>query len=226
MNAYRIRRGDAAYGSPRRYRAALRLMRRYLKPAGGPYSIWTSSTLGWGPHRGIRRTMLHLGVKMFSADPGSRIRVMSQADNAGVIFTLKVVESVPRGTVDTSYGYIYPTTGPCKDDYPNIIEFISKAGQTVKLQEAAALSFQSAEREVGPIKLTGSWRSCATQTQLYAEDSKRYADPAVAGHPRAICIDVDTGVISHAIDTALTARGWHQSRPASESWHWSYWETR
>jgi hypothetical protein len=125
--------------------------------------------------------------------------------------------------------------GPCRDDYPNIRIYDQppKGGSPVKLQAAALRAFQRAERDYGKatkrpagwraIGLTGSWRSCAYQAELYRRDSKRYANPAVTGHTRGIAIDVSTSQPNQdIIARCLRRNGWTQTRPDDESWHWSY----
>ena len=125
--------------------------------------------------------------------------------------------------------------GPCQDDYDNmqIYDQPPEGSSPIKLQEAALLAFRAAERAYGeatgrpkgdrPIKLTGSWRSCAHQAELFAGDSKRFADPDVTGHCRGIAIDVSTAVPNQdIIAQCLSDSGWTQTRPDDEPWHWSY----
>ena len=124
----------------------------------------------------------------------------------------------------TKYGPIHAVTGPCNDSYQNIVLWHTNGGVTVKLQKPAMDSFRIASLKCKGIPLTGSWRSCAYQTELYASDSNRYANPAGTGHTRGLCIDVSTALPARklrAIHKALTAGGWHQAR-SDESWHWSF----
>jgi hypothetical protein len=114
--------------------------------------------------------------------------------------------------------------GPCRDNYFRIV-IHDEQGQIVKLQRAAWESFAAAESYLGfQIVLTGSWRSCAYQRELYAKDHARYAPPDKTAHCRGLAIDVSTALPPHhqtAIRSALTARGWHQARP-DEPWHYSF----
>lgn len=128
--------------------------------------------------------------------------------------------------------------GACKDDYPNIELYDQppKGGSPVKLQAAALRAFRNAEQDFAPrywskkrraegrpIVLTGSWRSCAYQAELYDRDSSRYADPDVTGHTRGIAIDVSTAQPRQGrIKRVLKKNGWTQTRPDDEPWHWSY----
>jgi hypothetical protein len=131
--------------------------------------------------------------------------------------------------------------GSCVDNYPNveIYDQPPAGGSPVKLQRPALRAFRKAEREyaklsgwspgrirrVGgrPIVLTGSWRSCAYQRELYNRDSSRYAHPDVTGHCRGIAIDVSTAQLNQTlIARALYRSGWRRVRPDDEPWHWSY----
>ena len=114
--------------------------------------------------------------------------------------------------------------GPCRDNYHRIV-VNSDRGQIVKLQRAAWESFHDAEIHLGlQIGLTGSWRSCAYQRELYAQDPARFAPPDKTAHPRGLAVDVSQAMPParlSAIDDALRRRGWHQAR-ADEPWHYSY----
>jgi len=126
--------------------------------------------------------------------------------------------------LQTKYGPIHDVSGPCKDNYTNIKLFHTGNGQTVKLQAPALISYQEAAKKVKGIPLTGSWRSCKYQTELYASDSSRYANPAGTGHTRGLCIDVSTAQSAYKltrIHRALLARDWHQAR-SDEPWHYSF----
>jgi hypothetical protein len=116
--------------------------------------------------------------------------------------------------------------GPCRDDYERIKSFQNRAGQIVTLQEAARDSFLDAERKLGfAIVLTGSIRTCERQAELYRSDPQRFADPAKTGHTRGLAIDVSTNLSwlkRRRIKWALANRGWHQSRPTDEPWHYSF----
>jgi hypothetical protein len=130
--------------------------------------------------------------------------------------------------------------GVCEDDYPNIRIYDQppKGGSPVKLQASALRAFQNAEKDYAracgwsdkrikreggrPIPLTGSWRSCAYQAELYRKDSHRYASPNGTGHTRGMCIDVSTlAPNQEKIRRALVKNGWKQAR-SDEPWHYSY----
>ncbi|MGH2634560.1 MAG: hypothetical protein ACRDHU_00170 [Actinomycetota bacterium] len=125
--------------------------------------------------------------------------------------------------------------GPCRDDYDNIEVYDQppEGGSPIKLQKAALEAFRGAERAYGVatdrpsgerrIQLTGSWRSCSYQRELFAKDPARYADPDVTGHTRGIAIDVSTAVPNpELIARCLRENGWTRTRPDDEPWHWSY----
>jgi hypothetical protein len=93
-------------------------------------------------------------------------------------------------------------------------------------KEFAKRSGWSAERikKTGgrSILLTGSWRSCELQAQLYAGDSKRFASPNGTLHTQGLAIDVSTAMPdfdkAHA---ALAHVGWTRAR-SDEPWHHSW----
>lgn len=145
---------------------------------------------------------------------------------------------------ETPYGPIY-AGGPCEDSYDNLVVYDQPpaGGAPIILQQPAVRSFRAAEnayakvawrpgmprtqrRKNGtrfrPIILTGSHRSCATQTRLYASDSKRYAPPSATLHPRGLAIDVHTAYLNRAVHRILADHGWRQSRPIDEPWHASF----
>jgi len=146
---------------------------------------------------------------------------------------------LPMSDIKTPYGVIH-YGGVCKDDYANIVLYDQppKGGSPVKLQAPAMRAFKAAQkryakatgwsderikREGGRvIALTGSWRSCAYQAQLYASDHNRYANPNVTAHCRGLAIDVSTSAPNQTkIRAALKAEGWKQVR-SDEPWHYSY----
>ena len=124
----------------------------------------------------------------------------------------------------TAFGVVH-SGGSCCDDYRNIELYHRKDGSTVKLQRPAMRSFKEAEEKVGRlIPLTGSWRSCAYQAQLYNSDHDRYAPAASSLHYRALAIDVSTStssLLQRKIHRALMNRGWFQARD-DEGWHYSF----
>lgn len=140
-------------------------------------------------------------------------------------------------TTKTEYGPIRHG-GSCFDHYRNIVEQDGR-----RLQAPAMRALREAERRLfkrkhpvrskfprnknarEPIILTGSWRSCDLQRQLYASDSSRYADPDKTLHTRGLAIDVHTGHLDDDVLAVLRATGWKRSRPDDEPWHHSYWLT-
>jgi hypothetical protein len=118
--------------------------------------------------------------------------------------------------------------GRCKDDYARIRLYDQppQGGSPIKLQAAALASFKAAEKAVGfTIVLTGSWRACSYQRELYAADESRYAPPDKTAHCRGLAVDVSTALSApkqKKLCAALLARGWHQARPTDEPWHYSF----
>jgi len=107
-------------------------------------------------------------------------------------------------------------------------------GSPVKLQGPAMRAFKAAEVRYGKrtgrmwraIPLTGSWRSCSLQTQLYRSNTTRYANPDGSLHCRGLAIDVSTASPNQAIIVAcLKAEGWHRFSPDREPWHHSFFRT-
>lgn len=141
----------------------------------------------------------------------------------------------------TPYGLLhYPAICPA-DGLPNLETYDQDGGRGVIVLQRAAMrglwaaqviyarrSGWSAERiertpKGRPIRvLPGSYRTCATQAKLHASDPQRFADPAVSGHPRGICIDVDQSQPNLTkVNLALRTVGWRQVRPTDEPWHYS-----
>lgn len=129
----------------------------------------------------------------------------------------------------TPYGVIF-YGGTCRDDYPNMALYDQPpaGGSPIKLQKPAMLSFKEAQQRLGKgkyIYLTGSWRSCAFQRELYNRDPRRYASPEGTLHTRGLAIDVSMNqswLKRRNIKRILTNLGWKQARP-DEPWHYSYW---
>ena len=123
----------------------------------------------------------------------------------------------------TKYGRVYRLVGGCKDNYSNIVEK-DRVGYTLKLQRPAMRSLMAVEKKLGrQVKLTGSFRSCAFQLQLWQSDPNRYAHPSVGLHTQALAIDVSTAQGDQdRIRYLLKKNGWTQSRPDDEPWHYSY----
>lgn len=124
----------------------------------------------------------------------------------------------------TRYGRVYHSS-VCKDNWPNIVER-QRAGYTLKLQSPALKSYLAAEKAIGfKITLTGSWRSCAYQSELYRSDPNRYANPNTTLHTQGLAIDVSMNLSAAQlakVHKALNWRGWVQARPDDEPWHYSY----
>jgi hypothetical protein len=145
---------------------------------------------------------------------------------------------------DTKYGPVFRST-QCKDDHSNIVD-ASIGGEraiggteTYKLQKPAVESLRAVADVMGrrfpwrrvkrPVKVTGTWRACAYQAQLYFSDPKRYAHPNTTLHTQGLAIDVDTHWLGsltafqlRRFRRAMAENGWSQSRPDDEPWHWSY----
>lgn len=144
-------------------------------------------------------------------------------------------EHIPHGTIQTPYGPIYPTVGPCRDDYLNIRTRTTPSGTILKLQLPAIRAWERAELRNGrkypwrkhrtpkAIPVTGTWRSCAEQTQLHNDDPQRYADPNGSRHCRGLAGDVNTAFLTRRVKRCLAREGFHMPR-ADEPWHWSYYE--
>jgi LAS superfamily LD-carboxypeptidase LdcB len=129
-------------------------------------------------------------------------------------------------TIPTQYGPIHYQNRFCKDDYANMQLFNQGGGVVIKLQDPALESFRACSKKLGfAILVTGTWRSCAYQSELNANDpTGRYADPRVTAHCKGLAIDVSQAqrtTILAKIHTALLAHGWHQVR-SDEPWHYSY----
>lgn len=122
----------------------------------------------------------------------------------------------------TRWGVVY-RADVCRDDWGNIVEKV-RDGYRLKLQRPALKSYRAAEAAIGrEIVLTGSWRACSTQAALYKQDPNRFAHPNSTLHTQGLAIDVSTAQPDQArIREVLTRRGWHQSRPVDEPWHYSF----
>jgi hypothetical protein len=117
--------------------------------------------------------------------------------------------------------------GKCRDDYKRIVTkgYGTNRHLHVTLQAAAMESFLEACGAVNPIVLTGSWRSCKQQTDLWRSDSQRFAAPYTTAHCRGLAIDVSTAITAkrdEEVRHALLRRSWHQVRPDDEPWHYSF----
>lgn len=137
-------------------------------------------------------------------------------------------------SIKTPRGIVY-YGGACRDHYPNFETYDQPGNHTVlTLQRPAMKAFRAAEERYQAktnkskfiLVLSGTNRSCATQTALYRSDTSRYAPPQYTGHTRGLAIDVDQrqGLANlRMIYTALLNEGWKKARPTDEPWHLSYW---
>lgn len=148
------------------------------------------------------------------------------------------------------WGTVYRSE-TCKDDHNNMTVYDQppRGGATITLQGPAVKSFKDAEdafyrktsgtnwrpglppkfeRKDGtlfrPIYLTGSIRSCELQKRLFASDDQRFANPDSTLHTQGLAIDVHMVWLGKfpIIRALLKARGWGQSRPDDEPWHFSF----
>lgn len=242
MARYRWAPNGAAYGPPRGLAATVLKVRETCKRDGPDYQFKPPND-GYGSQyhtitpfllavtQGLRRASVLDLCKVATSTKGPT--------KLGHVYLIRKVPEEPKPTYPTTPVYDgMPSTqraflvgtgliyigGPCKDDYGNI-ESATILGQSVKLQKPAMDSYIAAANEVGGIKLSGSWRSCAAQTAYYNSDHNRYAPPDQTYHCRALAIDVDTNQFPEKqaqIHAALSKRGWFQARPSDEPWHWSY----
>ena len=140
-------------------------------------------------------------------------------------------------TIRTKYGPAH-NDDRCRDDWPNMTT-AKVCGQAVHLQGSAVRAYREACREFArrsgwtparvkrtggrPILLTGSWRSCELQRDLWEGDPDRFADPDGSLHPQGLAIDVST--LQRDFDKAhasLAHVGWERARAADEPWHHSW----
>ena len=136
----------------------------------------------------------------------------------------------------TKYGIVYRST-TCKDDWPNM-RTMKVCGQQLHMQLPAIRAYRQAcvlfaeksgwtdkriKHEGGrAILLTGSWRSCRLQAQLYASDSSRFASPNGTLHTQGLAIDVSTALADFGkAHAALEEIGWTRAR-SDEPWHHSW----
>lgn len=124
---------------------------------------------------------------------------------------------------ESAYGPVFKDD-TCRDNYRNIVLFHAGGGLVVKLQAPALASYRKVCEIMGhPIPLTGSWRSCAYQTELHRSDPARYADPTVTLHCPGLAIDVSTAYARFdRASKLLQQHGWHRARPDDEPWHHSF----
>lgn len=139
-------------------------------------------------------------------------------------------------TVKTKFGPAHRSS-TCRDNWPNIVT-VKVCGQQLHMQRCAIRAYREAcrvfARNTGwsdarikktggrPILLTGSWRSCALQTELHDRDPSRFASPDGSLHPQGLAIDVSTAAPDFdKAHRALAVVGWRRAR-ADEPWHHSW----
>lgn len=142
--------------------------------------------------------------------------------------------SVSRQQTET--GIVYRSSS-CKDDWPNM-RTMKVCGQQLHMQLPAIRAYRLACVEFAKrsgwtaarikrtggrtILLTGSWRSCELQRQLYASDSDRFASPNGTLHTQGLAIDVSTVLADFGkAHAALEEIGWTRAR-SDEPWHHSW----
>ncbi|MGH2595789.1 MAG: hypothetical protein ACRDH7_07475 [Actinomycetota bacterium] len=170
-----------------------------------------------GPYR-PRKEAIHRAVTRFDHEdnPGLTIFISNRA-HKGVRAQLI--------RVNQPFGPIFHTTGPCKDNYPNIVVDHNAAGQLVKLQRCSMLAYHEAERLNGkPITITGEgWRSCSQQSALYHSDPGRFANPDDSRHCRGLAIDVTNtpANLTTKAKASLESVGFCQG-VSGEPWHFAF----
>jgi hypothetical protein len=222
VRAYKIRRPNDTWGPPifdeEFYDQSVH---KRMSKIDGPVHLSIDGD-PFGPYVSRGTGTTRLLNKSHDGKAGDWYRLWNK-DKKGV--TTRIVDA------KRNYGNIFPTTGPCKDDYPNIKVAHNMAGQLVKLQEPALLSYLDAERINGhAIQLTGypfgGWRSCEIQSQLYRSDPGRFADPDGSRHCRGLAIDVyySSSNLTAKARAALVSLGWNFA-VSGEPWHCSYIES-
>lgn len=191
---------------------------RRLRSFLGPFHIREQGGQ-YGPYRKREEAVHRAVTRLTAGEQGFQLWV-ANASNKGV--RARVID------VENPWGPIYHTTGPCRDDYPNIKVWHNRAGQLVKMQEPALEAYAEAERLNGKaILITGmAWRSCSQQWDLYNSDPGRFANPNTSRHCRGLAMDVaytSTNLTSKARD-ALVAVGFNFA-VAGEPWHASFIES-
>lgn len=140
------------------------------------------------------------------------------------------------GNFNTKYGVITTRNPGRKNPPPNLRTYAQTASRYVKLQGPALRAFKAAELRITPrrmkrkgkvrhILITGSgYRSYALQSDLYAQEPGRFANPDGSLHVEALAVDVDQNqgyFRLRAIRRALEAEGWHYG-VSGEPWHASF----
>lgn len=192
--------------------------RKRLKPFLGDLRLDTPGELP-GPFR-KRDDAITRGVRQVTTQKAPGLTVFISNEQGKGVRAHVVASKHP-------FGEIFHTSGPCKDDYPNMVNDHNAAGQIVRLQKPAMLAYHEAERLNGrPIKITGEgFRSCALQADLYRSNPGRFADPDFSRHCRGLALDVENTPenLTSKAKASLEAVGFNFA-VAGEPWHCSYLE--
>lgn len=181
----RFQTGDKPWGDislPQEWRAE---WRKRLKPFLGPFHLREQGDQ-FGPWLTRTEAIHRATVRMdHQTYPGLTVYIENKRRKG-------VRAHMLGANPEEAFGRVYHTTGPCRDDYPNIVIRHNAAGQIVKMQESAYLAYRMAEEMNGkPIRITGeAWRSCSQQTALYYSDPGRFAHPSESRHCRGLAMDV------------------------------------
>lgn len=195
--------------------------RKRLRPFRGELRLDSPGEVLPGPFRKRDDAITRAVKKITGAhDPGLTVFV-SNARQKGV--RAHVVDA------EHPFGSVFHTSGPCKDDYDNIVVDHNMAGQLVKLQKPAMLAYHEAEQLNGkPIRITGmGWRSCSEQTALYesSDPPGRFAPPDISRHPRGLALDIynTPDNLTPKAKASLEVVGFCCGVPG-EPWHYAYLE--
>ncbi len=145
------------------------------------------------------------------------------------------MSSCVNGDFKTAYGTVTARFPGRFTAPPNLNTYKRNVGDVV-LQGPALRSFKAAEEaatprrmrkhgKVLPILLTGvGYRSYSSQTDLYATDHNRYADPDCSLHCEGLAVDINMNQSIYRrakIAYQLKKRGWHYA-VSGEPWHASF----
>jgi len=146
------------------------------------------------------------------------------------------VSNYSNGDFDTRYGRITARNPGRRTPPPNLQTYHQDGGGTVTLQGPALRAFKAAEvrstprwmRRKGtfrPILITGvGYRNYDLQSDLYAREPGRFANPDGSLHVEGLAVDIDTRQSAHRqrqIRRALEAEGFHYG-VSGEPWHASF----
>lgn len=152
------------------------------------------------------------GAPLPRAGTSGQAPALTPAEQAAALRPLPA--AVPSSTTKA------PTSPCCGGAAVALVSIPNHPG--FRLQAPAAASLARVEASIGrPVKLTGSYRTCAAQTAANAANSERFAKPCDSMHPRGLAVDIDNKPGSDLI-AAMTTEGWHRARASDEPWHWSY----